>query len=112
MSVYHQEEEQCTSLQNSVNLNDGDLSEKAKVNFKFFGDILRAFKLLSDGVLANKELSPIGRHIICSTIERDHFIRILQHQVTEKNRSRELVNRRTFQRHMRRVQFFKLQTST
>lgn len=53
-------------------LSDDDLSEEAKKQFKIHTDILRTFQMYADHVLANDQLSPIGRHLICTTLEQNY----------------------------------------
>ncbi|CAF1559783.1 unnamed protein product [Rotaria magnacalcarata] len=59
-------------LRKDVVLCDDDLSAEAKVQFDFHSEILQAFQLNARIVLANDRLTPIGRHLFCTSVEQNY----------------------------------------
>jgi hypothetical protein len=60
-------------LRTDIVLSDDDLSEEAKAQFSYHTEILNAFQLNARNILANNRISPIGRHLICTTLEQDYM---------------------------------------
>jgi hypothetical protein len=60
-------------LRTDIVLSEDDLSEEAKAQFSYHTEILNAFQLSARNILANNRLSPIGRHLICTTLEQDYM---------------------------------------
>ena len=59
-------------LRTNVTLSDDDLSEEAKTQFRFHTEILRAFQMTARIVLTNDRLTPIGRHLFCTSVEQNY----------------------------------------
>ena len=60
------------TLRTDVNFSDDDLSEQAKQQFRSHIEALRAQQLNTRSMLANDRLSPVGRHLLCLTLEKDY----------------------------------------
>ena len=58
-----------TVLRTTVNLCDDDLSDEAKKRFPYHTEILRAYQLNERNLLSNDRLSPVGRHLVCLTLD-------------------------------------------
>ena len=56
-------------LRTTVNLCDDDLSEEAKRQFPYHKEILQAYQMNERNSLSNDRLSPVGRHLVCLTLE-------------------------------------------
>lgn len=59
-------------LRTEVNLTDDDLGEEAKKQFKNHTVVQRTLELNARCVFANDQLSPIGRHLVCLTLENNY----------------------------------------
>ena len=64
--------EEQTVFRTNVTLSDDDLSDEAKAKFDFHADILHAFQTTARIVLANDRLSPLGRHLFCTSVEQNY----------------------------------------
>ncbi|CAF3393942.1 unnamed protein product [Rotaria sp. Silwood2] len=60
------------ALRSTVTFSEDDLNEQAKKQFKFHDEILCTFQLYANHVLANDRLSPMGRHLVCTILERNY----------------------------------------
>lgn len=59
-------------LRTNIILSDDDLSDEAKAQFDYHNEILNAFQIYARNILVNSQLSPIGRHLVCTELERNY----------------------------------------
>jgi hypothetical protein len=59
-------------LHSEVTLSEDGLTDEAKGQFGFHTEILRAFQLNARIALSNDRLTPIGRHLFCTSTERSY----------------------------------------
>ncbi|CAF1348971.1 unnamed protein product, partial [Adineta ricciae] len=55
-----------------INFSDDDLSEEAKAQFTYHNEVLSVFQLNARIVLSNDRLSPTGRHLFCTKLEKEY----------------------------------------
>src|SRR5579871_2284393 len=60
------------SLMNDIIFHEDDLTEEAKNQFDYHTEILRAFELDRRSIFNNDQITPVGRHIAFSRLDKLH----------------------------------------
>jgi hypothetical protein len=66
------EEQNNSKLLHDFHLTEDDLSNDAKDKFPFHAEIINSLNFVGHSILMNENLTPAGRHILCSKILRRH----------------------------------------